>query len=261
MQTTAATRASGGACFATTASPSDDPVLLDASERRLIRLGFDIHDGPLQDACALAFDLRLFRSQLADVVPDEYRERALGRVDDLDARLVELMRELRELAQSLESRSLLDQPLTEGLEQEVQRFTSRADVEVTLHLEREFGAMTRSQRFAVLRIVGEALNNVAEHSGAATVHVSVRRLPDGVRVEVLDDGHGFVPERELARAAQSGRLGLIGMRERVRLLGGTLALDSRPGGPTTVSATIPSWSPAGEGSTPIDVPLTEVSMR
>lgn len=221
----------------------DERLLLEASERRLIRLGFDIHDGPLQTVFALASDLRRFRSQLAAVLPDEHREQALGRVDDLDAHLVDLGRELRELARSLESRSLLDQPLRDGLAQEIEALTSRTDIDAALHVEGEFGAMTPSQRFAVLRVVQEALSNVGEHSGAAFVEVSVRSDVADVHVEVIDDGRGFDVERELARTAQSGSLGLIGMRERVRLLGGTFELHSRPGGPTIVSATIPHWSP------------------
>ena len=58
---------------------------------------------------------------------------------------------------------------------------------------------------------------------------------------------GFDVERTLVRAAHRGRLGLVGMAERVRLLGGRLAVDSRPGGPTTVSATIPRWEPIAAG--------------
>jgi signal transduction histidine kinase len=60
---------------------------------------------------------------------------------------------------------------------------------------------------------------------------------------VRDDGRGFDVERALVRAAERGRLGLVGMAERVRLLGGRLEVDSRPGGPTVVSAVIPRWEP------------------
>jgi signal transduction histidine kinase len=78
--------------------------LVESSERRLVRLGFDLHDGPMQDIAALAQDLRFFRSQLAPYLEDAAEaERILGRVDDLEARLVTLDRDLRDLARSLDA--------------------------------------------------------------------------------------------------------------------------------------------------------------
>jgi signal transduction histidine kinase len=60
---------------------------------------------------------------------------------------------------------------------------------------------------------------------------------------VTDNGRGFDVERTLVQAARKGRLGLVGMSERVRLLGGRFDLQSSPGGPTTISAKIPRWRP------------------
>jgi signal transduction histidine kinase len=61
-------------------------------------------------------------------------------------------------------------------------------------------------------------------------------------VEVSDDGGGFDPQSTLVRAARAGRLGLVGMHERVRMLGGSTRIDSKPGGPTVISADLPPWS-------------------
>ena len=63
----------------------------------------------------------------------------------------------------------------------------------------------------------------------------------GVDAKVHDDGRGFEPESTLVRAARDGHLGLVGMHERVRMLGGHTQIDSRPGGPTTISASLPAW--------------------
>jgi signal transduction histidine kinase len=63
----------------------------------------------------------------------------------------------------------------------------------------------------------------------------------GVNAEVVDDGRGFDPETTLVRAARDGHLGLVGMHERVRMLGGVTHIDSRPGGPTVISVTLPPW--------------------
>ncbi len=60
---------------------------------------------------------------------------------------------------------------------------------------------------------------------------------------MTDDGMGFEVERALAKAAQRGRLGLVGIAERTRMLGGTFDLESAPGGPTTLRFTLPRWEP------------------
>ena len=62
-------------------------------------------------------------------------------------------------------------------------------------------------------------------------------------MQISDDGMGFEVERALAKAAQRGRLGLVGIAERTRMLGGTFDLDSAIGGPTTLRLTLPRWEP------------------
>ena len=224
-------------------SMSRERSLVEAGERRLVRLGFDIHDGPIQDISALAGDLHHFRRQLGGVLPGEAREPLLGRVDDLEARLVEVDRELRELAQSLESPTILRRPLEDVLRREVESFGASNEIAATLDLSGNFAALTASQRIALVRVVQEALTNVREHSGASEVHVSVSEQRGFVQAAITDNGHGFDVEKALLRAARAGRLGLVGMSERVRLLGGTFDLQSRPGGPTAVSLTLPEWRP------------------
>jgi signal transduction histidine kinase len=73
------------------------------------------------------------------------------------------------------------------------------------------------------------------------VRLQVRR--NTVDVRVTDNGNGFEVNRSLALAAQRGRLGLVGMGERMRMLGGTLDIDSAPGGPTTLRFSLPRWEP------------------
>jgi signal transduction histidine kinase len=218
--------------------------LVEASERRLVRLGFDLHDGPLQDVAALAGDARLFRDQLGLLVPaDDARRLAVGRVSDLEARLVAIDRELRELAGSLESPTVLATPLPELLERELAAFRRRTEINASLDRTGRFELLTASQKHTLLRVVQESLQNASDHSGASAVHVRVVATKTHLRAEVTDDGSGFDVERTLMEAARAGRLGLVGMGERVRLLGGRFDVRSRAGGPTTVTATIPRWTP------------------
>jgi signal transduction histidine kinase len=223
-------------------------ALLESGERRLLRLGFDLHDGPIQDLVALAEDVRLARDQVAEHVSGRERKLVTGRLDDLSAQIVELDRTLRELAQSLEPARVLECPIADILRREVDSFEARTNIETDLDISGDLGSMTASQRIALYRIVQESLANVRDHSGAKTVTVRVRAIEEATIAEVVDDGRGFEVAKTLIRAARRGRLGLVGMGERVRLLGGTFDVDSRPGGPTKLTLLLPHWRPVAADS-------------
>jgi len=212
----------------TSAAKAAEPGLAEANERLLVRLGFDLHDGPLQQVYAL--------------VDSEHREPVVGRFGDLESRVAELHQDLRDLAHSLEPRSLLQQPLPEAVERELTALSRRTDLSTSLERDGSFATLTASQRIALLRVLQEALSNVRQHSGASAVAVTLCEDDDGVCMEIRDDGHGF--DRCAVQPAVDGQsgIGVVGMRERLRLLGGRLELDSAPGGPTVVRAVLPRWT-------------------
>ena len=218
-------------------------MLVGSSERRLMRLGFDLHDGPIQDVLALAADVRLLQQQVFPFVLEEYRDQTFGRFDDLTSRLTELDRELRELAHSLETKSVISRPLGEILHREIDTFSERAGVAATLEIRGDPDSLSSAQRITVFRAIQEALANVREHAGATSVAVKVRARRSAIEIQISDDGIGFEVERALAKAAQRGRLGLVGIAERVRMVGGTFELESALGGPTTLKLTLPRWEP------------------
>jgi signal transduction histidine kinase len=218
-------------------------TLVGAAERRLMRLGFDLHDGPIQDVLALSADVRLLQQQVYPFVLEGYREQAYGRFDDLTSRLTELDRELRELAHSLETKSVISRPLGEILHREVDTFSERTRVAAQLEIRGDPDSLSSAQRITVFRAIQEALANVREHAGATSVVVRVRARRSAIEVQITDDGMGFEVERALAKAAQRGRLGLVGIAERVRMVGGTFELESTPGGPTRLKLTLPRWEP------------------
>jgi signal transduction histidine kinase len=223
-------------------SAAGERMLLAASERRLTRLGFDLHDGPLQELLLVGEDLALFRQQVAVVLEGRRGKELLGgRLDDLDARLVSLERGLRRISSAVHSDVLVTRPFAEAIADLLEQFAARSGIEASLRSEGEMDTISTSQRLAVLNVVGEALNNVREHGRASVVEVAVALDHDGVRACVRDDGRGFDVERELLRAARTGHMGLAGMHERVRLLDGHCRVDSRPGGPTEVTLTLPRW--------------------
>jgi signal transduction histidine kinase len=217
--------------------------LVEAREKRLLRLGFDLHDGPIQDLVALASDVRLAQEQIGDHVNGRTRDLVLGRFEDLGAQITELDAKLRELAHSLEPSGVVDRPLVAVLRREVEAFERRVEMKVTLDVSGSFDSLTASQRIAIYQIVQEGLANVRNHSGASKVVVRVTSREDAIEAEIKDDGKGFSVEQTLIRAAKRGRLGLVGIGERIRLLGGTFDVQSKPGGPTTLSLRLPRWQP------------------
>jgi signal transduction histidine kinase len=224
---------------------SDERALVEGGERRLMRLGFDLHDGPLQELLLLGEDLQLFRQQLDKVLGQEREQKLLrGRLDDLDARLVALEGGLRRISTSVHASVLIDRPFDQALQDIVDAFAARSGVVPTLRLEGEADGLSPSQRIALLSVIGEALNNVREHAtAAADVRIEVDFGVGGVSARVVDDGSGFDVEAALVSAARRGRMGLAGIHERVRLLGGRCVVDSRPGGPTAVALSLPRWEP------------------
>ena len=213
--------------------------LVAAGERRLMRLGFDLHDGPLQEIVALAEELRTASMQISAVVPDEYRHRVRGRFNDVHARLGALDESLREIAHSIRSSTAVARPVADAVEAELRALQHAAGIEGELKVQGDLASLSDSQKIVLFRVVQEALSNVRKHSGASRVSVAIRSTRNFVGLTVTDDGDGFDPRR-----LDRERLGLAGISERVRLLGGAVEIETSPGAGTTVRATLPQWRPS-----------------
>ena len=220
-----------------------ESALVASGEKRLLRLGFDLHDGPIQDVLALKAETQHLRDQLYPFILESHRELVYGRFEDMVARLTDIDRALRGLAHSLETKSIVSRPLSEIIHREVDEFAERTGIEARTEVRGDPDSLSSAQRIAVFRAVQESLANVREHSGATAVDVRIRARRSTIDVSITDNGQGFEVSRAVAKAAQRGRLGLVGMGERVRLLGGTFHIDSKPGGPTTLRFSLPRWEP------------------
>lgn len=113
------------------------------------------------------------------------------------------------------------------------RFTSETGVRVHAHVGTGWDLPLRLES-ELFRIAQEALANVRRHAKAKEVEITLRRRGRRVYLSIRDDGRGFA-----VRSRRSGRVGIVGMRERARLLGGTLRVESRPGRGTHVLASVP----------------------
>jgi signal transduction histidine kinase len=213
--------------------------LVAAGERRLLRLGYDLHDGPLQEIVALAEELRQASSQISAVVPDDFRSRVRGRFNDVHARLGTLDESLRQIAHSIRSTTAVARPVADAVEGELIALETATGIESDLQVEGNLAGLSDSQKIVLFRVVQESLSNVRKHSEARRVSIVLRSRRTFVDLTVSDDGCGFDPRR-----LDTDRLGLAGISERVRLLGGAVEIETTPGAGTTVRATLPQWKPS-----------------
>lgn len=218
-----------------------DEILTATADRRLVRLGYDLHDGPTQDLIVLAGDLERLRRQVSEKgLVDSRIDEAFA---ELRRRIEATDESLRELAHSLQPQTIVERPLDTLLGRELERLQERYSIDGTLEIDGDVDDLTATQRITIFRTVQEALTNVREHSSATTASVSVTVDERSIAVRISDDGTGFDVASALESARLRGRMGVAGIGERVRMLGGIFSIDSRPGGPTTVRATLPRWRP------------------
>ena len=210
----------------------------EALRRRLVRLAFDVHDGPMQNLTAAGQAVHELRRRL-----DRGEHVAAATVaDELGLILTELAdteRDLRALIGRLEHGDQEIDPLDEIVDAEIESFARRCDASVEVDAPAGLELDSHSQALAVRAVLREALTNIARHAQAERVHIRVRHGREGIVVEVEDDGCGFDPD-----GVAPGTLGLAGMRLRLDLLGGTLDIRSRVGGGTVVTARFERWSAA-----------------
>ena len=161
--------------------------------------------------------------------------------DDLRSflRALEKDGDLRRISVSVESPFRHQKSLQTALGDLIESFSQRSGLIPAVTLTGDFTGLTDSQHITLLQLIREALSNIREHSRADEVTVSVSAAAGAVSASVTDNGRGFDPETVLVSAARRGHLGLVGMHERVRFLGGSTQITSRPGGPTAVEATLP----------------------
>jgi signal transduction histidine kinase len=129
-----------------------------------------------------------------------------------------------------------DLGLAAALEWQGREVSRRSEIEVSVESENVPEDLPDEYNICLYRIVQEALNNAVRHSGARNAKVVVERLAESIVVRVTDDGRGFDPVRLRG-------MGILGMEERVKRLGGTLRVASEPGRGATVTAELPV--PAG----------------
>lgn len=201
--------------------------VVTAQELERRRLARELHDETGQALTSILLGLRGLE-EAGD--PEELRK-AVTEVRDL---VRSTLQDVRQLAVELRPKALDDFGLVAALERLTQSFAEQTGLSVEFEPALPEGRLPPEVETALYRIVQESLTNIVKHARATRVSVVLTRKDDSVSVVVEDDGVGFEPGR-----AREGGLGLVGMRERVGLLGGRVTVESRPGAGTTFVAEVP----------------------
>jgi signal transduction histidine kinase len=201
--------------------------VLEAQELERRRLARELHDETGQALTSILLGLKGIRAARSD---DE-AERVEG---DLRELVVQALQDVRSLAVELRPAALDDFGLVPALDRLVETFSERSGIEAVVEAHIGETRLPPETETVLYRLVQEALTNVVKHAGAEHVSIVLTRRERRVTAVIEDDGRGFAD-----RDVREGALGLVGMRERLALLGGTLAVESRPGAGTSLAAYVP----------------------
>jgi PAS domain S-box-containing protein len=214
--------------------------LASAQEDERRRIARELHDQLGQQLTGLGLGLKVAKDATPSPSP------AWDRLHELQTLTARIGQGAHQLALDLRPTALDDFGLEAALANYAEEWGARAGVEVDFHATGlGAGRLPAATETALYRVAQEALTNVLKHARAGRVSVVLQATPGQVVVAVEDDGCGFDPEPALLEWTGEHRLGILGMRERVALLGGDLTIDSGAGRGTSLIARVP-LAPATE---------------
>ena len=199
--------------------------LLEEDRKRIAR---EVHDELGQRLTALKMDISLLRLRFGH---DPALHQKLAEMRTLADTTINVV---RDIASDLRP-AALDLGLVSAIQWLAEDMELRSDICARLELATEDVAMSDAQATVVFRIVQESLTNIVRHANASEVIISLREDQGQLQLQVIDDGCGF----NTRSAKRTRGYGILGMRERVRGLGGSLQIESRPNAGTTVSIALP----------------------
>jgi signal transduction histidine kinase len=200
--------------------------LQDEERRRIAR---ELHDSAGQSLTALALNLSNLGTEI------ERLAKSAKTVSDSVVLVNDMSRDIRTISYLLHPPLLDEAGLASALRWYIRGFTERSGIKVDLELADDFERLPRDMETAIFRLVQECLTNIHRHSESPTATIGIIRSNGEVRIEVQDQGKGIPPDKklELLSAGTPG-VGIRGMRERLRQLGGTMEINSDGNGSGTL---------------------------
>ncbi len=205
-----------------------------AQEQERARIARELHDDTIQSLVVLARRIEALARLNEESPPVETQQlRELQEITD------DIIQGVRRFSRDLRPSTLDDLGLLPTLEGLAAHMTEKDGIVTEFYVTGERRRLAPETELVLFRIAQEALNNVKKHAEATRATVSIRFGEDMVELSVRDNGKGFALNASVEELAVTGHLGLIGMRERARLLGGHMNIQTQPGKGTKVTVTVP----------------------
>jgi signal transduction histidine kinase len=212
--------------------------LQDEERRRIAR---ELHDSVGQTLAALSMNLAAVGADI------ERLAKSATVIADSTALVNDMSTDIRTISYLLHPPLLDEAGLSSALTWYVRGFSERSKIEINLQIPEGFGRLSRDLETAIFRVVQECLTNIHRHSGSAVARILIAHSDGHVRVEVEDKGKGIPPQKRaeiISSPTATPGVGIRGMRERLRQLGGTLDIRSDGEGKgTIVTARLPAIAP------------------
>ncbi|MEW6440367.1 MAG: PAS domain S-box protein [bacterium] len=213
--------------------------LLTAQERERRRIAGELHDSVAASLGAVKYSIERL------LVGGHQDERSQEGSRDILAKVQQTIRETRRIMSDLRPSMLDDLGILPAIQWFCREFEKTyAGILIEKRIEIEENEIPDSLRTPAFRILQEALNNIAKHSRATSVSLSLQKSDERIELSIRDNGRGFDAQSKVQARKLGSGLGLVSMRERAELSGGSFAIDSQPGAGTAVRV---SW-PRGDGS-------------
>lgn len=208
--------------------------VMAAAENERKRIAHDIHDDTLQ-----VMGMQLMKVQIIQRLAERGVSGEVAReLEALSVSIQENADRLRAIMSELRPSTLRDYGLLATIDGFVRTFTMQTGVPVSF-ASRLGRRLPDDHETMVYRIVQEALTNIRKHAGATEVKITLEGLGDWYTLSIEDNGRGFVPQEAMERSLGTGHFGLITMRERAELIGGSFAVESAPGAGTRLQFHLP----------------------
>jgi len=204
--------------------------LIQAHEEERTRIARELHDDIGQRLSLLAVGLDQLRQRVEQPTPE-----LLNHVAELLKQTTALTTDVQNMSHTLHSSKIQMLGLVEAIKSACYEFGQQHDMEVEFRSKDSYLPLPSDSSLTLFRVLQEALRNAGKHSGVKHVEVKLRKTRGAIHLSVSDSGRGF----DLNSALQGRGLGLTSMQERVRLVNGTIRIQSEPRGGTTISVSVP----------------------
>ena len=208
--------------------------LLESQEYERRRIAREIHDGPAQYIANA-----MMRVDFCKVVIKKDLDQGLKELEDLKSNIKKALQEVRGIIYDLRPLSLEERGINEAIKEMIHNISIENDIIINSFIEEAILKIDNIIQISIYRIIQEILNNIKKHSKAKVVDIKLNYLEGYILIFIQDDGIGFDVKNTISKNNENNNYGLIGIFERVKLLGGRLEIKSSEGFGTTYKIKLP----------------------